>query len=100
MSNIGVLAHNTCPNRDHKYIKAPENIGGIANLTISKRKTPIRGGGGMRKRWKDNKGNIYEWDSQHGALEKYNKRGKHMGELNHETGIQTKPADPSRRIDP
>lgn len=33
-----------------------------------------------RKRWKDDKGNIYEWDYQHGAVEKYNKNGTHLGE--------------------
>ncbi|MEM1369560.1 MAG: colicin E3/pyocin S6 family cytotoxin [Cyanobacteria bacterium P01_H01_bin.15] len=28
------------------------------------------GSGGLRRRWKDNKGNVYEWDSLHGNIEK------------------------------
>ncbi|MGH8328882.1 MAG: colicin E3/pyocin S6 family cytotoxin [Pseudomonas fluorescens] len=63
-------------------------------------KTPIKGGGGLRPRWKDRSGTIYEWDFQHGAVEKYNKRGKHLGEYNHETGTQNKPADPTRKVEP
>jgi len=43
----------------------------------------------MRKRWKDSEGNIYEWDSQHGAVEKYNSRGVHLGEFDPNTGAQT-----------
>jgi hypothetical protein len=48
-------------------------------------KTPVKGGGGLRKRWKDAEGNIYEWDSQHGRLEKYDKRGRHLGEFDPDT---------------
>ncbi|TRO39948.1 colicin E3 [Pseudomonas sp. ALS1279] len=59
-------------------------------------KASVQGGGKKRKRWKDLKGRIYEWDSQHGAVEIYDKQGKHLGEFNPETGEQTKPADPSR----
>ncbi|MFH0024391.1 colicin E3/pyocin S6 family cytotoxin [Pseudomonas fluorescens] len=63
-------------------------------------KTPIKGGGGLRPRWKDKEGIIFEWDFRHGAVEKYTKRDRHLGEYNHETGEQTKPADPTRRIEP
>lgn len=38
--------------------------------------------------------------SQHGAVEKYNKRGKHLGEFDHETGEQTKDADKNREVEP
>jgi len=41
----------------------------------------VKNGGDLRKRWKDNDGNIYEWDSQHGELEKYDKHGKHLGSV-------------------
>ncbi|MHC8337473.1 colicin E3/pyocin S6 family cytotoxin [Pseudomonas sp. HLT2-19-2] len=57
-------------------------------------------GGGLRDRWKDEDGTIYEWDSQHGALEKYNKRGKHLGEFNPDTGAQTRPANKTRAVEP
>ncbi|MDP3935516.1 MAG: colicin E3/pyocin S6 family cytotoxin, partial [Alphaproteobacteria bacterium] len=63
------------------------------------RKTPVQGGGGLRRRWKDSE-YIYEWDAQHGRVEKYTLRGKHLGEFDHITGVQIKPADPTRRIEP
>jgi hypothetical protein len=65
-----------------------------------KPKTPVQGGGKLRKRWKDSKGDIYEWDYQHGTVEKYNKKGKHQGEFDAETGEQTKPADKTRTVEP
>lgn len=39
-------------------------------------------------------------DSQHGTVEKYNKRGKHLGEFDAETGTQTKNADSTREVEP
>jgi len=56
--------------------------------------------GGIRKRWKDGDGNIYEWDYQHGRVEKYDKRGRHRGEFDPKTGKQTKDPDPKRTIEP
>ena len=82
------------------YIPAPKKVEGIPGLKPAKPKTSVQGGGGLRKRWKDKKGNIYEWDSQHGAVEKYNKRGKHQGEFDPATGDQTKPADKTRTVEP
>ena len=40
----------------------------------------------QRKRWRGNKKQIFEEDTQHGELEKYNKRGWHEGSVNPETG--------------
>jgi len=54
----------------------------------------------MRKRWKDSDGTIYEWDYQHGAVEKYDKRGMHQGEFDPDTGEKLKEASPNRRVDP
>jgi Cytotoxic len=63
-------------------------------------KTPVQGGGSLRPRWKDRKGGIYEFDLQHGTIEKYNKTGrKHLGEYDL-TGKQTKGSDPNRRVEP
>lgn len=43
------------------------------------------GAGYGRKRWKNKKGSqYYEWDSLHGEIEVYNKRGEHIGVFNHE----------------
>nr|WP_198347723.1 colicin E3/pyocin S6 family cytotoxin [Nocardia terrae] len=46
------------------------------------------------------KGNILEWDYQHKTVVTYNNRGKHLGEFDPETGVQTEPADPSRKVEP
>jgi hypothetical protein len=42
---------------------------------------------------------IYEWDSLHGELEVYNKRGRHLGVLDGVTGEEIKSAVRGRRID-
>lgn len=63
-------------------------------------KTPVGGGGKLRKRWKDKDGNIYEWDYLHGTLEKYNKKGKHIGEFDPDTGLQLKKSDSDYRVEP
>ena len=65
-----------------------------------KKKTPVKGGGTFRARWKDNSWEIYEWDSQHGTVEMYDRTGrKHLGEFDSVTGEQTKPADPTRSVE-
>ncbi|MNQ78536.1 Colicin-E3 [compost metagenome] len=85
---------------DHSYHPAPKGLTAFPDAQVTPRKTPIKGGGGLRKRWKIRDGTIFEWDSQHGAVEKYNKRGKHLGEFDPETGEQTKDADKSREVEP
>ena len=81
------------PNPQGQYKPAPDgNLDGTIKAKMVKSKS-------NRARWKDDKGNIYEWDSQHGKVEKYNKAGKHLGEFDHTTGQQTKPSDPTRRIE-
>ena len=83
------------------YIPPPPVPRAFPHLKRVKEKTPISGGGGKkRRRWKDQDGNIYEWDSLHGRVEKYNARGKHLGEYDPDTGDLTKPADPTMRIEP
>lgn len=55
-------------------------------------------GGSKRQRWKDRKGQIYEFDYQHGGVEKYNKTGKkHLGEYDPLTGKQTKGPDKDKK---
>jgi hypothetical protein len=51
----------------------------LNGLTILKAKS-------QRRRWSGPKGQIYEEDTQHGELEKYNKRGKHKGAVDPKTG--------------
>jgi hypothetical protein len=81
---------------DHKYHQAPKGLTAFPDAVKDKPRSNVQGGGGLRKRWKDRKGRIYEWDSQHGAVEMYDKQGKHLGEFDPETGEQTKPAKPGR----
>ena len=82
------------------YHQKPDFLPAFPGARWASPKTVIQGGGGLRPRWKDRKGTIYEWDFRHGAVEKYNKRGKHLGEFNYETGVQNKPADPTRTVEP
>jgi hypothetical protein len=83
----------------HHYYPKPHTLPAFPDAKWAPGKTRMKGGG-LRPRWKDKKGTIYEWDFQHGAVEKYNKRGKHLGEFDHASGNQTKPADPTRTVEP
>jgi hypothetical protein len=82
------------------YKPAPRTPKAFPGLRRAKPKTSIQGGGGLRKRWKDEAGNIWEWDSQYGELEKYSPKGKHLGAFDPDTGKQLKPADGSRTVEP
>lgn len=88
---------------DHKYHVAPKGnppLPAFPDAQKAKKKTPVKGGGTLRSRWKDNSGKIYEWDSQHGTVEMYDRTGrKHLGEFDPVTGEQTKPADPTRSVE-
>jgi hypothetical protein len=83
-----------------RMVPAPKELKGFPGTRRVAPKTSVRGGGGLRKRWVDADGGIYEWDSQHGAVERYDKRGKHLGKFDADTGERVKPADPTRRVDP
>ena len=87
-------------NGDHGYHPPPKELAAFPDAKVAPRKTSVKGGGGLRKRWKTHAGEIFEWDSQHGTVEKYNKRGKHLGEFDAETGTQTKDADSTREVEP
>ncbi|MEV0670871.1 colicin E3/pyocin S6 family cytotoxin [Mycobacterium sp. NPDC050441] len=80
------------------YYRRPDNLKAFPNAKRASPKTRMSGGR-MRYRWKD-KDNIYEWDSQHGTVEVYDKRGVHKGEFDPNTGVQTKPAKPGRSVTP
>lgn len=85
---------------DHSYHTKPNFLPGFPEAKLSRGKTIIQGGGGVRARWTDKDGSILEWDLRHGTVEKYTKKGKHLGEFDYKTGLETKPADPTRRIEP
>jgi hypothetical protein len=84
---------------DHKYHPAPKGLSAFPDATPAKQKTRVKGRG-TRMRWKTKDGQILEWDYQHGAVEMYDKRGRHLGEFDADTGEQNKPADSKRRIEP
>ena len=84
---------------DHSFHPAPKGLAAFPDAVKVDFKTRVQGGGGARRRWKDGKGRIYEWDSQHGAVEMYDKQGKHLGEFDPVTGEQTKPAKPGRKVE-
>ena len=81
-------------------VPPPKELEAFPSVKRATPKTPVQGGGGLRKRWKDGKGGIYEWDSRHGTVERYSKTGEHLGEFDARTGEQLKPADPSREVEP
>jgi len=93
-----VTVPNSMNASGHGYIPAPRSLPAFPTAKRVRPKTPY--GGGLRARWVDGDGTIYEWDSQHGKVEKYDRRGRHLGEFDPVTGQQTKPADPTRRVQP
>lgn len=54
---------------------------------------------GGRKVWKSDDGRYFTWDSLHGEVEVYNKRGRHIAVLHPQTGEVIKEAVKGRRID-
>lgn len=74
---------------DHEYHPPPDFLPAFPDAKVVGRKTAVQGGGAKRKRWKTAKGFILEWDSMHGAVEKYDARGKHIGEFDPDTGEPT-----------
>ena len=81
------------------YYQPPDTLLAFPDAELAKVKSQVQGGGQKRRRWKDQKGRIYEWDYQHGAIELYSKRGIHLGEYDPITGEQTKPAKPGRKVE-
>ena len=54
---------------------------------------------GRRKRWLGANEQIYEEDTQHGELEKYNRRGRHEGSVDPDSGEIIKAPVKGRSID-
>jgi hypothetical protein len=54
---------------------------------------------GRRKRWRRGNEQIYEEDTQHGELEKYNRRGRHEGSVDPDSGEIIKEPVKGRSID-
>jgi hypothetical protein len=69
-----------------------------AELTVPK--TRRGDGGGLRKRWRDRSGRIFEWEYRHGTAEVYNSRGRHIGEFDPYSAEQLKGPNPDYRVEP
>lgn len=54
---------------------------------------------GGERRWRDGNGLLYTWDSFHGEIEVYNRRGRHLGAIHAVTGQKVKDAVKGRQID-
>lgn len=80
------------------YIPPPKILPAFPQAKRTKPKSYSQGGK-LRARWKD-EDFVYEWDSFHGRVEKYDRLGNHLGEFDPLSGIQTKIADPERQIEP
>ena len=81
-------------------IRPPKVLPGFPTAKRVTSKTRVKGTGLLRRRWRTDDGTIYEWDYQHGRVERYNKRGVHEGEFDGNTGEQTGQAISTRRVDP
>jgi hypothetical protein len=81
------------------YAKPPEELPAFPDAFKVKSKTG-RKGAALRRRWKDPDGTIYEWDSQHETVEKYDKNGNHVGEYDPYTGKELASADKRRTVEP
>jgi hypothetical protein len=80
------------------YIPPPEQLVGIPSAQRVRPKTRVAGR--RRARWVDDRGNIYEWDYQHGHVEAYNRRGRHIGAVDPRTGQIIGDAVRGRRVEP
>jgi hypothetical protein len=82
------------------YIPPPRTayLDGFPGTFLVKPKTAFTGG--KRRRWKDADGMIYEWDYLHGQIEKYSRRGRHLGDFEWPGGRQLGGPDRGRSVEP
>jgi hypothetical protein len=77
------------------FITPPEKLEGFPDAV----KVHSKGKGKRRpRRWED-AAYIYEWDGLHGRVEKYDKRGHHVGEFDPRTGVRVADAVAGRRTE-
>lgn len=81
-----------------RWVPAPRELPGFPDAKRVKPKT--RYSGGMRKRWRDREGRIYEWDYLHGTVEVYSPDGVHLGEFDPLTAKRIKGPNPRREVKP
>jgi hypothetical protein len=81
------------------YVPAPLHLPAFPHAQRVRGKT-VMPGGGLRQRWKSRSGTIYEWDCQQGRVEVYDRRGRHVGEFDPDTGARTRPANSQYKVEP
>lgn len=79
-------------------IYPPKTLPGFPNARRVRPKTHFSGG--LRARWRDETGTIFEWDYQHGHVEMYDARGAHRGAFDPEDGRRVSGADRTRHVEP
>lgn len=93
------LKENEKPGKT-EAIKPPKELEAFPDAKPVKPKTPVKGGGKLRPRWKDKKGRIYEWDYKKGEVEIYDKLGNnHKGGFDPKTGKRRSPPDKTRSVE-
>ncbi len=81
------------------YEPPPADLPAFPDAKRSRRKT--RFGGGLRARWKDADGEIYEWDYKKGTVERYDRSGqRHLGHFDPVTGTQVGRPSKRRKVEP
>jgi RHS repeat-associated protein len=88
------------PSDSVQMVPAPKTLDAFPDATRARPKTPVQGGQGLRSRWRIPDGDILEWDSRHGTLERYSPKGKHKGEFDPKTGRRLKPPNAKYRVEP
>lgn len=80
------------------YLPAPIFLSAFPDARRVRGKTTLPRGG-LRQRWKDRSGTIFEWDYRHGRVEMYNRRGRHIGQFDPGTGVRTKPPNAHHQVE-
>ena len=81
------------------YEIPPSELSAFPGAKRARRKT--RFGGGLRARWKDAEGQIYEWDNKKGTVERYDRTGqRHLGDFDPATGERVSRPTKSRKVEP
>lgn len=87
-----IVKRISAPNKDHRYNIAPKTLLGFKDSKLVDKKSE-------RIRWQLSDKKILEWDSQHGEVEMYDRRGRHLGIYAPNTGEKLKNAVLTRRIE-
>ena len=98
-SGSGYIVKKVIEVLQNAFVPAPRDLPAFPDAKRVRPKTAVQGGGGLRRRWKGPDGKIYEWDSQHGTVEVYDRRGRHLGEFDPNTGEQIKPPTSGRKVE-